>query len=278
MKLKKFAIYLFMIFCLLSISTINAKASGGRVYYSTDTNVTVGQSFNIYVKAENLNDLYGSAVRLALDPTLVQVEGISLGNLYNGLINNVDYFTVEKSNYSQGIIDYAVTLLGPTHQVGFQNATGDMFVIRVKALRNGTIQMRNSGNPDYLDIYSQNICIQLSNSNAQSIDGVGFDIYDFNINQPGNFTLYSIGVNYALVYGDFRRITISAMASSTTELEYEFRVFNGTQWTTPQTYSSKDFFNWTPTAPGNYEIYVYAKEKTAPATSAVSKVLKYTIH
>ncbi|MDU4892253.1 MAG: cohesin domain-containing protein [Clostridium sp.] len=69
-------------------------------------------------------------------------------------------------------------------------------------------------------------------------------------------------------------IRIDAKASSNTSLSYKFWILEGNAWKVVQDFSSKNYYDWTPTKPGNYRIWVDVKDGSG---KVIYKEINYSI-
>lgn len=185
MKFKRITNFMISFLLLTSILItgsikVNA-ATASRVYYSVDnSSIKVGQTFNIYVNCENISDLYGASVDFKYDSSLLQITGITEGKVFND--SNIPHNTVVTTTIpnNTGIVSIGISLKG--NVAGF-NGTGNLFVIQAKALKTGTVYLKNTSDSSQLVNNGSNICVKLANATSnEKISGVAFQGLIFNIN------------------------------------------------------------------------------------------------
>ncbi|MBL4936329.1 hypothetical protein JK636_11210, partial [Clostridium sp. YIM B02515] len=175
MKFKKVTAYLacfFLVMNILVFPSINAKAADtttANLYYTVDSNVAVGQDFNIYVNAQNINDLYGGSIDFAYDKSMIQIQDISEGDLIKNCGTTYNLLVKSTLPDTTGIINFAFSLQGDGP--GIANANGKLFVIKAKALKAGNLGLNFiSSDPDAGNTGgSLNALVKLSDSEGGTI-------------------------------------------------------------------------------------------------------------
>ncbi|WP_337104440.1 hypothetical protein, partial [Paenibacillus sp. YIM B09110] len=117
------------------------------------------------------------------------------------------------------------------------------------------------------------------------IDGTAFDntnrrIYFNSVSSSNNtpeITLNSIHTNTPSPQIVGKPIQISANASGSSEMQYQFMIFDGYSWTLGQAYSENNTFSWTPDHAGNYSIVVEVKDNNSYFGYDAYGVLNYFI-
>ncbi|GLC29704.1 NBR1-Ig-like domain-containing protein [Clostridium omnivorum] len=181
MRLKKLTAFIACFFLLTSIIlTPDLKvqaATTSNIYYTVDSNVTVGQEFNIYVNAENISDLYGASIDLKYDTTMIKVTSVKVGTAYDGLVSTssntsgtgADYFTLSSIDQTNGTVSIAATLLGDTHTAGLNiTASKSLFVIRATALKAGNLNLAFVNSDPTNSTGYVNSMPKISNSSSES--------------------------------------------------------------------------------------------------------------
>jgi hypothetical protein len=181
MKLKKYTAFMvcfLLLINLLTLPSFKVKADGtSRIFYTTDSNITVGQDFNIYVNAENITDLYGASIDFKYDTNLMTVKSIQVGDAYAGLVSGstssstgADYFVVDTSDLANGTGNFGVTLLGNTHATGLAITTAKkLFVITATAKAAGAVNLNFVSGEPTSATGAVNTLVKLSDSTSQPI-------------------------------------------------------------------------------------------------------------
>jgi len=185
LKFKKL-ISFFISFSLLTNMFISSSikvtaATISRVYYSLDNStIEIGQTFNIYVKCESINDLYGTSVDFKYDPTMFQVLDITEGDVFK--VSGKPYNTVVKTPIlpdTTGTISMGLAFQGKV--TGF-NGTGNLFIIKAKALKIGTFNLKTTDDISQFGTNGFNMCVKLGDgTNGVKIAGVTYQDSSFNL-------------------------------------------------------------------------------------------------
>ena len=166
---------------MLISGSINVDATtASKVSYSLDnSSITIGQTFNIYVNCENVNDLYGASVDFKYDKSMFQILDITQGNTLKN--SGKSYNTVINPNVpdTTGIVSMGLSLQG--NVAGF-NGTGQLFVIKAKALKTGTVNLKTTNDFSQLGSNGMNMCVKLADSAGGKISVNTYQDLNFNIN------------------------------------------------------------------------------------------------
>ena len=197
MKLKRTTSILISFLILISMlisGSINVDATtASKVSYSLDnSSITIGQTFNIYVNCEKVNDLYGASVDFKYDKSMFQILDITEGNMFKN--SGKPYNTVVKTPMpnTTGIVSVGLSLKGNIS--GF-NGTGQVFVIKAKALKTGTVNLKTTNNFSQLGTSGINMCVKLADSSVRKISVNTYQVLSFNINSTTP-TVKPISVSY----------------------------------------------------------------------------------
>ena len=273
MKFKKASpilVFLTLVILILFKLPISAEAAvSSRIYYTTDSEITVGQDFNIYVNADNLTDLYGHQIDFSFDPTLIQVNSIQAGSFYNNKVANVDYMLATNATKTPGHFSESLVLLGSKYQNGLNIPVGSqLFVIKAHALKAGTISLKTVTSSSTLSATGNNVCAKLVDSSGHPIA--------YNATNS-TITIHSISINSFVankvspqLAGTALTLTANASGAS---VVYRFHVFNGSSWSIVQNFSTNNKLTWTPTKPGTYRFSVNVKRSTDPDSAVIYKTI-----
>ena len=278
LKLRKrnlFLMLFLMLASLLSLGGIKANAiTASRIYYSTDNSfIGIGQTFNIYVNSENVNDLYGASVDFKYDPSLLQILDITEGDVFKN--SSKPYSTVIKSSLpdTTGVVSMGLALQG---NISSFNGNGKLFVIKAKALKAGTVNLKTTDNLSLLGTSGLNMCVKLANSSATKITGVTYQaLSSVTLGTPIVFNSLTTDKSSPQLAGV--GIKVTAEAAGGTSLLYRFWIYDGTAWTVVQNYSSANYYNFVPSKAATYRIWVDVKDKTSTKDVDLSKELSYVV-
>lgn len=197
MKLKRTTSILISFLILISILTFGSikvdAATASKVSYSLDNgSITIGQAFNIYVNCENVNDLYGASIDFKYDKSMFQILDITQGNTLKNSGKSYNTVINPKVPDTTGVVSMGLTLQGNVS--GF-SGTGQLFVIKAKALKTGAVNLKSTN--DFLQLGSNglNMCVKLADSNGEKISVNTYQDLNFNINSTTP-TVNPLSVSY----------------------------------------------------------------------------------
>ena len=151
-------------FVMLNGNDVQA-ALNTSISYSITGNTTVGSTIEISINASNVTDLYGGSIDFLYDPTLLQIQSITKGNIFGS--KSVLTPLGENGQISNGKASFAITLKGNT--AGVNVTSGTLAVIKAKVLKAGTVKLNTTSDNSNLDLKGNTIRVKLSNANANSI-------------------------------------------------------------------------------------------------------------
>jgi len=152
-----------MLFLLLSIAIptgikVKAASTATITYSFSKENIAPGDTFDINVNISNVEDLYGASIDFKFDPTLFSIEEILPGSAWNG---EAQFYGILEDEISTGYFSNYTALGGARSGL---NKSGTLFVIKAKALKEGTQTFKTISNNDPLSVNGNNVRIKLSNS------------------------------------------------------------------------------------------------------------------
>lgn len=140
-----------MLFLLLSIAIptgikVKAASTATITYSFSKENIAPGDTFDINVNISNVEDLYGASIDFKFDPTLFSIEEILPGSAWNG---EAQFYGILEDEISTGYFSYYTALGGARSGL---NKSGTLFVIKAKALKEGTQTFKTISNNDPLNV------------------------------------------------------------------------------------------------------------------------------
>ena len=227
----KIALFLsaLLIFQFVLLNGNNAYAAlNTGISYTVTGNTTVGNIISIAVNVSNVNDLYGGSIDFLYDPTLLQVQSITKGNVFNG--KTVLTPLGENGKINNGKASFAITLKGNT--VGVNATSGTIAIIKAKILKAGTVKLNTTSSNSILSLSGNTVRVKLSNAMANSIT-YNYTNKTINLSTPVNIKTYE-DTNSLLKYSgswststDSKNSNSSAKYSNTKGNSITF-TFNGT--------------------------------------------------
>lgn len=159
-------------------------ASTPSIYYTVNsTNINLGDNFDIDVRVTNISDLYGASIDIYYDKTLIDIEDILTGNVFNTTNISSAKPIVDKIN---GKISFYSTLYKTS--TGVATSDNILFKIKAKSISGGYISFRTlSGGTTGLLL--NDIRIKLANSASTSIPFTQTAL-NFNINNTVGTAAY----------------------------------------------------------------------------------------
>lgn len=253
---------------MLSLNKVFA-STNCKITYDVVGNNSIGEYIDIKVNIANVQKLFGASIDFLYDPSLLEVQSISSGNLFN--TNNVLTPLGANGKINNGLASFAITLKGNSSEI---YSSGTLATIRVKILKKGTINLNTISNNSGLNLNSNTIRVKLSNKDAQAIN-YSFENKSISI---GDNTLEfkSLISNIPSPQPVNSSINLTANASGSGQVEYEFWIKSeNSGWTKLRECSTSATYTWKPSVSGNYTIRVYAKDSSG---KSISKDLSYTIN
>lgn len=199
MKFKRITYFLLsfsLLLCMFSSSSIKTNAATlSTVSYSVDnTYIQVGQTFNIYVNAQNISDLYGSSVDFKYDTSMLKILDITQGAALAS--SGKTYNTVIKSTLPDATGTVSMGLSLQDNITGF-TGSGRLFIIKAIALKTGTVNLKTTEDSSQLAANNLNMCIKLANSTTDSkITGVTYPNSSFTITSVAPMNSQIISYNF----------------------------------------------------------------------------------
>ncbi len=139
-----------------------AYTSQPEVNYKINGDTGVGNTYEIDINVNNINDLYGASMDFAYDNNIIEILEVSKGNIFD---NTNAKEIVNKKN--EEMVNIAVLLTGSTTTI--EEGSGTLIKLKVKSLKEGKINLKTISDNTKLDKNNQNIRIKLSHSNGGSI-------------------------------------------------------------------------------------------------------------
>ena len=233
------------------------------ISYTVTGNTTVGNIISIAINVSNVNDLYGGSIDFLYDPTLLQVQSIAKGNVFNG--KTILTPLGENGQINNGKASFAITLKGNT--AGVNTTNGTIAVIKAKVLKAGTVKLNTTNSNSTLSLSGNTIRVKLSNSSANSITYTPINTSISLKNVVSTATLSSFTADKSSGQPLGTTINFTANSNAGSDALYKFYALYNGKWTVLQDYSSKNTLAWKPTAAGTYTIRVWAKHKNSTTTA-----------
>ena len=271
----KIALFLsaLLIFQFVMLNGNNAYAAlNTGISYTVTGNATVGNIISIAINVSNVNDLYGGSIDFLYDPTLLQVQSITKGNVFNG--KTVLTPLGENGKINNGKASFAITLKGNT--VGVNATSGTIAIIKAKILKAGTVKLNTTNNNSALSLTGNTARVKLSNSTANSITYTAENkTLTFSAETP-TITSFTADKTSGQPAGTTIKFTANSNLGSTGL--YEFMVKSGSTWSVVQKFSTKNTLDWTPSAAGTYTVRVKIKDPNSTKSYDALKDLQFTIN
>lgn len=170
MKKKRAIFILFVLFSALLITIFHSDrafaASTPNISYSVDrSNIKTEEQFKIFVKVDNISNLYGAQIDYAYDSTMLKIVSVEEGSVFK---NSGKLYSVTNNSFdnSSGKGRFVSLLLGD--QPGL-STSGEIIVITAKAYRQGDIDLKFSSSTPTSTPNSLTSFVKFSNSNASLI-------------------------------------------------------------------------------------------------------------
>lgn len=256
-------------FVMLNGNNVHATLNTG-ISYTVKGNTIVGNTIDIAFNVSNVNDLYGGSIDFIYDPTLLQVQGITKGDIFGPQNILTPLGGVGKVDSNKGEASFALTLSG--NEPGVPNS-GTLAIIKAKVLRSGSLNLNTTNSNSALNLSNSTVRIKLSNSKATHIN-YSYKNTSINLSEENNLIINSINTYKVSPQAVNSTIRISPAANGNGTLTYKFWIHDGSSWSIPQDFSTKSYFDWTPTKPGTYRLWVDVKDSSG---KMVSKEIKYVI-
>ena len=260
-------------FIMINENNANAALNTG-ISYSVTGNATVGNVISIAVNVSNVNDLYGGSIDFLYDPTLLQIQSISKGNVFGGKTTLTPLG--ENGQVNNGKASFAITLKGNTQGV---NATsGTIAIIKAKVLKAGTVKLNTTNSNSALSLSANTVRVKLSNSNANSLTYT-YQNKSFTTTETTNtakLTSFTTDKQSGTTLGSTIKVTATSDAEA--NALYQFSVCLNSKWTTIQDFSSESSINWTPSSAGDYQLRVRVKHKNSSNYSDDYRYLNFKVN
>ena len=256
-NISKLLLVLFSFTMIGANGMTSASAAGATVSYKlSNTTVKVGDTVTIDVNVANASDLYGASFDFTYDKTLLQVTGITDGNLFsNTPVNN--YLT-------QGKIEFAATNTGSKASI----TGGKVLTITAKALKTGTVDFSKA-------------TVKLSNSSAAAINstvsttGAALTITNGTDVEYSKLLSFTANPTQGIVG---QTVTFTAQSDKNANSVFEFYIKKeGRDWAKGAYWGPSNTLTWKPTSAGNYTIRVRVKNNNSNKTSDDYKDMAYKV-
>ncbi|MBU3138263.1 hypothetical protein KPL39_18750, partial [Clostridium gasigenes] len=271
LKLKTLSIMLCfsMLFQLLGTSFVITNAATiepAKVSYTINGEAKIGNTIDIAVNISNITNFFGGSVDFAYDTSLLEVQSITKGDIFG--INKVSEPVKSVSN---GLASIGLTLTGTNPGV---STNGTLAIIKAKVLKEGTINIKTTPLNVLISPIAFNSRVKLSDNNGNFITYTAEDKV-INLNSSIPISISSISTDKVSPQAINSTIRISPKASGNGALSYKFWVNEGSGWKVVQDYSSKNYYDWSPTKQGSFKLWVDVKDSTG---TAVYKEIPYVIN
>ena len=241
------------------------KASSPTINFSISGKTNVGEIIEIAVDVSNSNNIYGASVDFIYDPSSIEIQGIDKGTLFSS-----DNVQIPVNSYGNGSASIAVTLTGSNTT----SSNGSIAIIKAKILKEGNLKIKAISSNNSLSLSDNTFRVKLSRNVGEALQ---YNSTEKNISLLPKIPLGIGEIKTDLVSPQeaYTTIRISPDAVGTGELQYKFWVHDGTGWSIPQDFSNKKYYDWTPTKPGDYRLWVDVKDSTG---EMLSKQINYRIN
>ena len=265
----KFSIFLsFLFFFQLILFNTNNNVLAAitpSVSYTVTGETKVGNTIEIAVNISDVTDLYGGSIDFLYDTSLLEVQSVTKGNIFG---SNTTSNIVNK--ISNGQASFALHIIGD--KPGVSN-NGTLAIIKAKVLKEGVVKLNTTNSNTALSLTSNTVRVKLSDSNGSNIK---FNLENKTISLTDDtLAISSIYTDRSSPQAINSTIRISPKATGNGTLTYKFWIHDGSSWTIPQDFSSKSYFDWTPTKAGTYRIWIDVKDSSG---KMVSKEISYVIN
>ena len=259
MKKKKSILFISMIMTIAFIGSffipkgiyVNAKTNTNTtIEYSTNGEVKVGEVFDINVHISNFTNLYGASMDFAYDPSLIEIISVNKGDIFS---NNV---LMPINRIENGLVSIALTEKGNAQ--GITDRHGKLFVIKVRALKDGEIELKTTDSNSALSLKDNNVRIKIADSTAKKITYEANN-YKIKFNSNGHAILQEGSyeeTNSALKYiGNWNNHSDSKHSGGT--MKYSANKGNAVEFVFEGT--GFELYSMTSTARGKANIYIDGK-------------------
>ena len=113
----------------------------------------------------NITDLYGASIDFLYDPSLLQVQSITKGDIFGS--NTILTPLGPNGKITNGQANFAITLQG--NKPGVTATSGTIAVIKAKVLKAGTVKLNTTSSNSELSLSGNTIRVKLSNPMANII-------------------------------------------------------------------------------------------------------------
>lgn len=136
----------------------------------------------------------------------------------------------------------------------------------------GSVNLNTTSNNSALSLNGNTIRVKLSN-------GIGGNINYTSANlqislSSTSLKIDSINTDKKSPQSVNSTIKISTTSTANVSLTYKFWIHDGSSWKAVQDFSSKDYYDWTPTSAGTYKLWIDVKDSSG---NIVSKEISYII-
>ncbi|MDS0525617.1 cellulosome anchor protein [Clostridium sp. SHJSY1] len=142
-------------------------ATSNQISYSVAGAPTVGNTIDIAINISSISNLYGASVDFLYDTSLIEVQSITVGNLFADKISSP---TVQKIEGGQA--NLAMTLSSSSDPI---SGSGTIATIKAKVLKAGTINLKTTDNSSLLSLSGFATCVKLADNLSSKIAYTSID-------------------------------------------------------------------------------------------------------
>jgi hypothetical protein len=178
-KLLSLSMIFFLLCCSLPgnriLTRTSIKADGlAEIQIIVSEKIYLEKHYNVDIRVNNVSDLYGYSIDFIYDPKLVQLTGITGGEIFS---STADLSAEIKNQYvnESGSLAYCKILTGKVPGV---NGSGTLMTLNFKAVGEGIFKFSMNQNPsERLTLPSSTMRVLLTDSTSKSIPYYSTNVY-----------------------------------------------------------------------------------------------------
>jgi len=268
----KFSLFLSILFLfqLIFFNKNNTAfaATTPSVSYTVTGETKVGNTIEIAVNVSNISDLYAGSIDFVYDTSLLEIQSITKGNIFDS--NDVLTPIGTNGKIENGQASFAITMKGNKNGVSSDNGT--LAIIKAKILKEGTINLNTtSSKTEALNLTGSTIKVKLADSNANNID---YSFTNKSIALEDNISINLKSDKDTCNLGE--SITFTASSNLDSNAEYGFYVYIDGAWKLVQKYSSNNTLTYTAPKAGTFKVRALVRDKNN-ISNKTYKDLSFTI-